>query len=134
MFAATQPVHAPVTGRGIPIKIIKPTTFSLFIMPPFLSDLAKSQLKNFLDISNFLKYLEIGSNKYIIGIVIKKLAIIDTITTLYQGRPKTKIPYGIEPLDSITGIIDINIIIIYGLLIYNESISTVLSSNYFPYN
>ena len=45
ILAATHPVHAPVTGNGMPIKIIKPNNFNLSIIAPFFSDRLKSHLK-----------------------------------------------------------------------------------------
>jgi len=44
------------------------------------------------------------------GNVTIKLAMIDTRITLYQGNFNTKIPYGIDPLDSMIGTIEITII------------------------
>ena len=133
IYAATQPVQAPVTGSGIPTKNINPSNFNLSTIFPFLADLSNSHEKNLSKTEYLLRYLDAGLNNKIIGMVTMKLAIMDTITTLYQGSLRTKIPYGIEPLDSITGIIEIKTIIRYGLLVYWDSMFTMSSNNYFFY-
>jgi len=101
-----EPVHAPVTGRGMETKSIRPidlyfsTTILLLLV--CLNNQSKKTLKNL----NLLRNLEKGprkSSKGKTGIIFPNSA---RGTTINQGKPKRFIPMGIPPLSSNTGSID----------------------------
>jgi hypothetical protein len=65
---ATAPVQAPVIGKGIPTKTIKPNfPHFIYVSEKAFSVLLKNQSKNFLVKLHFEKNFTIPSNKYKIG-------------------------------------------------------------------
>ena len=116
-YAAMQPVHAPVTGNGIPTNRASPKNSYFSINVPRFRVLLNSQFKK--DLRNGIRFaiLTIGSSMNIIGTVIKKLPKIDIITIYESGKFVKKYPHGIEPLNSPTGSIERKNVVAFGFAV-----------------
>ena len=91
MNAATQPVHAPVTGRGIATNNIRPNVSNLSINLPLLRVLLKSQVKKRFQIVYCISQFETLSSNSSMGITGRKLPMTANRYASCYLRPPTVI-------------------------------------------
>jgi len=84
--AAIEPVHAPVTGKGIATNNIKPIDLYRSTTALLLFVCLKSQSKKRLNSDILLRNLESGSKNRRIGIIVVIFPNIDIGTTIDHFR------------------------------------------------
>jgi hypothetical protein len=112
--AMRQPVQTPVPGKGMLTKSMSPNASYLSMIPERSLALLKSHSKKLRIHLVLESLLEMGSRKKYIGAIGKIFPNIENKNTVFTSCPNTRMPIGIDALNSVTGKVPKNRIIVLG--------------------